>query len=55
MNLLIDCLTKAIILYFRQQQDLQHERELRKLQAEDIRHLHEKVTIVNMFYFTINY
>ncbi|KAG8189048.1 hypothetical protein JTE90_025483 [Oedothorax gibbosus] len=26
----------------RQQQDLQHERELRKLQAEDIRHLHEK-------------
>ncbi|KAF8778803.1 Centrosomal protein of 97 kDa like protein [Argiope bruennichi] len=26
----------------RQQQDLQHERELRKMQAEDIRHLHEK-------------
>ncbi|XP_054718626.1 centrosomal protein of 97 kDa-like [Uloborus diversus] len=26
----------------RQQQDLQHERELRKSQAEDIRHLHQK-------------
>ena len=35
-----------LFYFFRQQQDLHHERELRKRQSEDIRHLHEQVNFL---------